>query len=382
MKIAIVQDDIVRRGGAEQVALSFHHAFPTAPIYTLSYDPDATYEEFKQADIRTSWFGKYIKREEAMKKFFFPLGLIAMQQLDLRKYDVILQSATHCAKYVKTRPDALIITYCHTPFRLVWRPESYESVANARGIKKLAYQFVINQLKRIDRNSAQQTTWFLTNSSEVLPRIAQAYKPLREITIINPSVKCDNFYVSEEVGDYFLVVSRFEPYKKVDLVIEAFRRMPDKKLIVVGKGSRKEELQAAASGNVRFLSGLDAQELANIFANCKALIFPQLEDYGITPLEANASGRPVIAYGKGGVQDTMIAVNESKSKGTAVFFYEQSVDAICEAIDSFDKYAFDPYFIRAHAETFDEPKFVQRIRDYVISKYETFVTSNLREINN
>ncbi|MCL4640750.1 MULTISPECIES: glycosyltransferase [Olivibacter] len=376
MNIAIVQDDIVRRGGAEQVALSFHHAFPSAPIYTLSYDPDASYDEFRNADIRTSWFGKYIKKEEMMKKLFFPFGLISMQRLDLTSYDVILQSATHCAKYVKTNPNALVITYCHTPFRLVWRPESYESVANAKGIKKIAYQFVIDQLKRVERRSAQRTTWFLTNSSEVLPRIVQAYEPQREITIISPSVKCKNFYVAANVSDYFLVVSRFEPYKKVDLVIEAFRRMPDKKLIVVGKGSRKEELQAIAPKNVSFLSGLSSVELADVYAKCKALIFPQLEDYGITPLEANASGRPVIAYGKGGVLDTMIAVNGSNAKGTAVFFNEQSAEAICEAVTNFDKYVFDPYFIRAHAEGFDEAKFVQRIRDYVISKYRSFAANN------
>lgn len=372
MKIAIIHDDIVRRGGGEQVALSFHRAFPEAPIYTLSYDAEATYEEFRKAKIITSWFGRFVKSESLMKKLFFPIGVMSMQQLDLSGFDVILQSTTHCAKYVKTDPNSLVITYCHTPFRLVWRPESYENVAKAGIIKRILYNAVINRLKEIDKKSASRTDWFLTNSSEVVPRIVEAYSPKKEITVINPSVKCDNFYVADQVGDYFLVVSRFEPYKKVDLVIEAFKEMPDKKLIIVGKGSRSKELQLMAPANVKFLTGLSAQELADTFARCKALIFPQLEDYGITPLEANASGRPVIAYGKGGVLDTMLPVREDASKATAVFFNEQTADAICEAVKKFDRYNFDARFIRNHAESFGDEKFVEKLRNYVTEKFRTF----------
>jgi len=372
MKLAIIHDEIVRRGGAEQVVLDFQKAFPDAPIYTLSYNPKTSYEEFRHSVIKTSWFGHFIKNEDNLKRFFFPFGIWAMQQLDLSGYDVVLQSTTHCSKYIKTGPNTLVITYCHTPFRLVFRPESYESVAQAGFVKRKLYNLVINQLRQIDLKAAQKTHWFLTNSKEVVPRIVSAYNPKREVTVINPSVKCRNFYVSDEVEDYFLVVSRFEPYKKVDLVIEAFKEMPDKKLIIVGKGSRKKELQAMATPNVTFMSGLSAAELAEIFSRCKALIFPQLEDYGITPLEANASGRPVIAYGKGGVLDTMIPVKDDASRATALFFEEQTKESLIQAVKAFDFYEFDPHFIRQHAETFDEQEFIKKIHSYVQTKYTYF----------
>lgn len=377
MNIAIVQDEIVRKGGAEQVVLSFHNAFPDAPIYTLNYNPVTSYPEFKVCNIKTTWFGKFIKSEKNLKRFFFPFGIMAMKQLYLKGFDVILQSTTHCAKYIKTDPGTIVITYCHTPFRLVWNPESYEAISNGGFWKRKLYYLIIEKLKSIDKQSALRTDYFITNSRTVVPRIEEAYNPLLEIKVINPSVKCDNFYISEKIGDYYLVVSRFEFYKKVDLVIETFKLMPDKKLIVVGKGSREKELKEIAGDNVVFLSGLSAIELANLYANCKAFIFPQLEDYGITPLEANASGRPVIAYGKGGVLETMIPLQEDASKATAVFFPKQTVEALKHAIDIFELSNFDSQFIRKHAEEFDDTCFVKKIRDFVDEKYRTHDKKNL-----
>lgn len=369
MKIAIVHDDLVRKGGAEQVALSFHNAFPNAPIYTLAYDANSTYPEFKDCNIKVSWFGQFIKSEKNMKRLFFPLGVLAMQRLDLREYDVVLQSTTHCAKYVQTADDALVITYCHNPFRLVWDTDSYDKVKQANRLKRTLYGKVISILKKIDTDAAKRTDWFITNAQEVVHRIKQAYNPLNEITVINPPVRCSNFYVSNSVSDYYLIVSRFESYKKVDLVIEAFNKMPDKKLVIVGKGSREKEIKENAGNNITFLTGLDAADLARLYANCKAFIFPQLEDYGITPLEANASGRPVIAYGKGGVLDTMIPFTGDSSKATAVFFNEQTVQALQDAVNLFEQLEFDPAFLRAHAQYFDESQFVLKIRSYVQSRY-------------
>jgi glycosyltransferase involved in cell wall biosynthesis len=369
MKIAIVHDDLVRKGGAEQVALSFCRAFPDVPIYTLAYDPENTYPEFKECDVRVSWFGKFVKTESAMKRYYFPLGVLAMQQMDLTGYEVILQSTTHCAKYVKVSPDALVITYCHNPFRLVWSSESYESVLSAKIVKKKVLSKVIAVLRNIDQKAAQRSDWFLTNAREVVKRINAAYQPTREVTVINPPVKCKNFYVAASLGDYYLVVSRFETYKKVDLVIDAFNDMPDKKLVIVGKGSRDKELKQGAGKNITFLSGLGTDDLARLYANCIAFIFPQLEDYGITPLEANASGRPVIAYGEGGVLDTMIPYIDNSLKATAVFFNKQTKLDLINAIAIFEELEFDPLFIRKHAELYDEHRFVERIRSFVISKY-------------
>ncbi len=374
MKIAIIHDELVRKGGAEQVVLSFHRAFPQAPIYTLTYNLQKTYPEFGSCNIKTSWFGWFIKDENNLKRFFFPFAIWAMRSLNLKEYDVILQSTTHCSKYINVKPGALVITYCHTPFRLVWRAETYEEVANAGWLKRKLYNWVIEILRKVDQKSAERTDWFLTNSREVVPRIIDAYHPAKTVTVINPPVKCINFYVAEKVEDYYLVVSRFEPYKKVDLVIEAFNKMPDRKLVIVGKGSMEKELKQRAGANITFLNGLDAEQLAACYSNCKGFIFPQLEDYGITPLEANASGRPVIAYGKGGVLDTMIPVAEGNSKNaTGVFFDKQTVESLTAAIDFFETLEFDANFIRHHAEQYDEVHFVEKIRNFVADKFQGVV---------
>ncbi|AMR33517.1 hypothetical protein A0256_19865 [Mucilaginibacter sp. PAMC 26640] len=370
MKIAIVHDNLVCKGGAEQVALSFHNAFPEAPVYTLSYDSENTYPEFKDCEVKTSWFGKIIHSEKNCKRFYFPLGILAMQQLDVTGYDIILQSTTHCAKYIKTSPKALIITYCHNPFRLVWSTESYEKVFNAGFLKKFVYTKILTFLKGVDKGFADKTSWFITNSREVLPRIKAAYQPKNEVAIINPSVKCDNFFLSGKDGEYYLVVSRFEPYKKVDMVVDTFIAMPGKKLVVVGKGTMEGEIKKKSGPNITFLSGLNSEELAGVYANCKAFIFPQLEDYGITPLEANASGRPVIAYGKGGVTETMIPYEGDSLKSTAVFFEEQTKESLTNAINKFETLEFDAKFIRSHAESFDEGAFVSKIKQFVLKKYE------------
>lgn len=370
MKLAIVHDELVRKGGAEQVVLSFHKAYPDAIIHTLSYNPETTFQEFKECNIITSWFGKFIKDEKKLKLFFFPFGILAMRQMHLKGYDVVLQSSTHCSKYVRVDPGTLVLTYCHTPFRLIWRPDSYKEVVNSGIIKRKLYNVVIKMLRKIDKKYADRTDWFITNAREVVPRIVEAYQPRNKVPVINPPVKCRNFYVANEPGEYYLVVSRFEPYKKVDLVIDVFNEMQDKKLVIVGTGSMEVGLKKKAGKNISFLTSLSTEELADVYAKSKAFIFPQLEDYGITPLEANASGRPVIAYGKGGVLDTMIPVTQNNpQKATAVFFEDQSKVSLISAILAFEKMTFDPLFIRAHAETFDESSFVDKIRNFVFSTY-------------
>ncbi|WP_461453525.1 glycosyltransferase [Mucilaginibacter sp.] len=370
MKIAIVQDELVRKGGAEQVVLSFHAAFPEAPIYTLSYNAESTYPEFKECVIKTSWFGKIIKSDINLKRFFFPFGIIAMRQLKITDYDVVLQSTTHCAKYTKIDDNALVLTYCHTPFRLAWNADSYDSVLKASGIKKTILNSVIKYLRFIDKKGAERTNWFITNATEVVQRIKDVYHPSNAIKVINPPVKCSNFYISDVNKEYYLVVSRFEPYKLVDLVVKTFNNMPNKKLLIVGKGSMENELKALAGNNIEFKSNLDSAELSKIYSECRALIFPQLEDYGITPLEANASGRPVIAYGIGGINDTMIPFKDSGEKSTALFFNEQTLNCLTEAINKFENISFDPVFVRQHAEKFDESVFVEKIKKFVCDKYE------------
>lgn len=369
MRIAIVHDELMRRGGAEQVVRCFHKAFPDAPIYTLAYQPELTYPDFQECDVKTSWFQKIARNEKTLKKLFFPLGIWAMKQVDLREFDVILISSTYCAKYVKISPHALVITYCYTPFRLAWQPESYNEYVRAKGFKKVLYDMVVNILKKIDYKAAQRTDYYLAMTNETKERIVKAYNHHKEIKIIKPPVNIDRFYLSNKSKDYYLVVSRLEYYKKVSLVVDAFNEL-GYPLIIVGNGSLKNELEKKSKKNICFKSGLSNEAVADLYSNCKAFIFPQHEDYGITPLEANASGRPVIAYSKGGILDTMIPYKVDASKATAVFFESQNIESLKTAVKKFEKLTFNPEYIRKHAEKFNEEEFILQIKNFVLEKYQ------------
>lgn len=370
MKIALVQDGLMCRAGGEQVALCFHKAFPDAPIYTQCYQPNLTFPEFQNCDIRTSWLQRISKTDNAMKNLFFPLGIWAMQSHDLTDFDIILMSGTHCAKYVKVKPDALVVSYSFTPFRLAWEPSSYAQYTEAGPVKKLAFDMVLKYLRSVDFRFGQRPNYYIAMTDETSQRLRQAYRLIKSITIINPPVNTQNFYVSDKPKDYFLVVSRLEYYKKVDLVVEAFNKL-GYPLVVVGKGVQADEIKAQANSNITFMSGLSAKELADVYAGCRAFIFPQHEDYGITPLEANAAGRPVIAYEAGGVLTTQIPVSDDPAHATALFFKNQTVDDLLAAVKQYEliEHRFDPNFIRKHAEAFDESNFINKIRQFVIEKY-------------
>lgn len=373
MKIALVQDWLMCRGGGEQVALSFHKAFPSAPIYTQCYQPHLTFPEFKGADIRTTWLQPIAKSDNLMKKLFFPLGIWAMESLDVTDYDVVLMSGTHCAKYVKVSPDALVISFNFTPFRIAWNPESYAQYIEAGPVKKRLLDTVLQYLRNVDSEHGRRPDYYIGMTDETAERLRTTYEVHNPIEIINPPVNADKFHVSDKPKDYFLVVSRLEYYKKVDLVIDAFNEL-GYPLVVVGKGLQADEIKARAKSNVTFLSGLSAQELAEVYAGCRAFIFPQHEDYGITPLEANAAGRPVIAYGAGGVLATQLPVQQDVGKATALFFAEQTLGSLIEAVKTFEtiEHEFDSGFIRKHAEQFDEPLFISRIQNFVRTKWASF----------
>ena len=361
------------RAGGEQVALCFHKAFPDVPIYTQCYRPELTFPEFKRCDIRTTWLQPIARTDDMMKKLFFPLGIWAMESHDLTAYDVVLMSGTHCAKYVKIRPDALVISYSFTPFRLAWEPQSYAQYSEAGSLKRAAFDAVLTRLRKIDYNFGQRPDFYVGMTDETAERLRVTYDVQKPIEIINPPVNVSNFRVSDKPKGYYLVVSRLEYYKKVDLVVDAFNEL-GYPLIIVGKGLQADEIKARAQENVTFMSGLSAEELGDLYAGCRAFIFPQHEDYGITPLEANAAGRPVIAYGAGGVLATQIPVQQDAANATALFFSEQTTDSLINAVKTFEtiEHTFDPQFIRQHAEQFDEPLFIKRIQEFVQTKWVLF----------
>lgn len=371
MKIALVQDGLMCRAGGEQVALCFHKAFPDAPIFTQCYQPLLTFPEFKECDVRTTWLQKIAKTDGLMKKLFFPLGIWAMQSHDLSDFDVVLMSSTNCAKYVKLSPNTLVINYCHAPFRLAWEPTSYAQYANSSWLVRKGFDVVLSLIRKLDFRSAQRPDYYLCNTEEMAQKVRCFYATKVPVLVIPPPVNVSNFHVSNELKPYFLVVSRLEFYKKVDIVVSAFNQL-GYPLIVVGKGVKGQDIKLMANENVTFLSDLSKEELAKIYANCRALIFPQHEDYGITPLEANASGRPIIAFKAGGVLSTQVVSSTDISKSTALFFESQTVESLVDAVNRFEKIEgeFDPNFIRIHAENFDEPAFIRQIKQFVVDKYE------------
>ncbi len=313
-----------------------------------------------------------------MKWLFFPFGLMAMKQMKVEDYDVVLISTTYSGKYVNISPKTLVITYCYTPFRLAWNPTSYTEYINSKGLSRWLFDIVVNILRKIDKKSSERTDLFLAMTEETKERIKYAYSPKNEITIIPPPVNLSNYYISETIGEYYLVVSPLEYYKKVDLVIDAFNELGHK-LIIVGNGSKKAELMKRANRNISFMQGIDAATLSQLYAECKAFIFPQHEDYGITPLEANAAGRPVIAFGAGGILETMIPYTGDDSVATALLFEKQEVDDLIEAIKKAETLNFSPKFIRANAERFHEKIFIEKVQNFVHDKFKERKLINTQE---
>lgn len=358
MKIAIVHDAIFCRAGGERVFLNFIKAFPEADYYAASYDPENSYDEFKSYTINVTWFDKIGRKENYFKKLFFPFGILAMSMLDLRSYDLIITTGTHCGKYARFSSKAIVVNYCFTPFRLAWNPSSYAMYENSKGVLRAAMNLVVGVLRWIDFQHSKKVTHFMAMTPEMEDRINAAYKPKRKINIILPSINIQKYSVNaHSTNDYYLIVSRLEKYKMVDTVVKAFNEN-GKKLIVVGRGKDKDMLRSLASGNITFLEGLSDAEIAGIYANCRAFIFPQHEDYGLTPIEANACGKPVIAFNRGGILYTQVPYNEQNDNWTCLFFDQQTPESLNAAIDSFEKTNPSTDFIRKHAENFDDKLFI------------------------
>ncbi len=359
MKIAIVHDYINQYGGAERVLEVFMEMFPDAPIYTMVKDLSKMPAKFQNADIRTSFIQKIPFAKNHYKKMLslFPL---AVEQFDLRSYDVILTSSSAFAKGVITTPNQLNICYCYTPMRYVWdlyHQYITEDVTNP--IFKLLLPSVLHKIRMWDQLTAQRVDHFIADSKSISNRIKKYYG--RDSEVIYPPVNFDQFYPSEQIGDYFLIVSRLIPYKRIDIVIEAFNSL-GWPLVIIGDGYDRPRLQSLAKANVQFMGFQSDDVIAEYYSKCKGFILGGEEDFGITPLEAQASGRPVIAYRKGGALETV------KEFETGVFFDEPTSKSLLQAISKFQELQFDTQTIRAHANNFSREKFKQEISQFIQSR--------------
>ncbi len=356
-KIAIVCDWLTNMGGAEKVILSFHKLFPEADIFTTLYDKQRM-KGFENATIFTS-FLQSIPYSQKKHPWFLNAMPLAVESFDLNKYDIVISSSHSVAKGVITKPETIHFSYCHTPMRYAWEPWEL----NYR-LKKFP-QFLHNSIKKKihklriwDRLCADRVDHFIVNSNYIAQRVQKYYR--RDSKVIHPPIETSNFSISEK-EDYFLMVGRLISYKKFDLVIEAFNKN-GKKLKIAGTGPDETKLKKLANKNVDFLGRVSDEELKKLYSGCQAMIFPQLEDFGITPVECMASGRPVIAYSQGGAKDTVV------DHKTGLFFHKQNIDSLDEALQKFEKMDWDSSAIRQHSQSFSEERFHNELIDFIKEK--------------
>ncbi len=352
MKIALVHDYLNQYGGAERVLEVFCEIFPDAPIYTLLYDETATGHVFKGKEIHTSFLQKIPFTKNHHR--FFPLFMpVAIEQFDLSYFDIVISTSASFAKGVITKPHTKHINYCLTPTRFLW-DDSHRYIDEFRypwPIKKLV-PFFVAYLRIWDKEAALRVDRFIAISNFVKARIKKYYNS--DSDVIYPPVDAKKYRIGKELDKYFLMVGRMVPYKRFDLAVKVFSAI-NKPLLIIGDGPERRRLEKMAAPNVKFLGLVSDYKMPDIYSRAQAVIFPQEEDFGIVPLEAMASGRPVIAYKGGGALETVI---EGK---TGVFFNEQTEIALAQAIGQYYQTDWHPEEIRAHALKFDKEIFKEKI---------------------
>jgi glycosyltransferase involved in cell wall biosynthesis len=366
MRVALVHDWLNQVGGAEGVLENLVALYPGAPVYTSIYWPDAMPAAYREWDIRTTWMDKLplIKRHH---RPFLPLYPIAFEGLDLSHFDLVLSNKSGFCHGVITPPETLHICYCLSPTRYVWRYHDYARREGLRQAARRALAPVLSALRVWDRSAADRVDRFVAISTEIQRRIAKYYR--REAEVIHPPVNTSRFAPATGHDDYYLVVGRQVPYKRIDLAVQACTEL-GLPLKVGGTGRDHERLRSMAGPTVEFLGFVPDHELPELLARCKAFLFPGAEDFGIAPLEAMAAGRPVIAYAYGGALDTVV------EGVTGALFHEQTARSLAEALGRFDADGYDPWAIRRHAERFDASVFREKMTAYVARAWEEYQAWN------
>lgn len=362
MKVALVHDYLVQYGGAERVLEVFTEMFPEAPIYTLIYDNNQLYGAFSDKKIRTS-FLQNLPLAKTNHRLFPALMPLAVEDLDLTAYDLVISSSNSYTKGIITRPDAIHICYCHTPMRYAWDDyhRHFQEFDYMSFIKNLL-PFAMNYIRLWDKISADRVDYYLANSQNVARRISKYYRLNSEV--LYPPVNTEINFEPNIEGEYYLMLGRFLPYKHYDIVVKAFVKN-GKELHLVGSGPDEEKLKNIAKGynNIKFLGRLSDDEAQQQFRECKAFIFASEDDFGIVPVEAMAAGKPVIAYGRGGALET---VEDGK---TGIFFEEQTPECIIEAVEKFETMQFDANYIHNYAQKFSKDNFKQNFYKF-LEKYD------------
>jgi glycosyltransferase involved in cell wall biosynthesis len=361
MKIALIHDHLTQDGGAERVLRVFREIFSEAPIYALVYDKKRMGKEFDEKNIKTS-FLQNIPGGVKKFKWFLPLMPLATEKHELDEYDVVLSSSSALSKGVITRPDALHVCYCHTPTRYLWTDTHlYIKELSHGSIVKKAVSLMLPKLRMWDRMAADRVDKFIANSKTVQKRISKYYS--RDSEVIYPPVGVSKFEIFPTQEDYYLAGGRLVPYKRFDIVVQAFNKLGIP-LKIFGEGPELKKLKEMAKPNIQFLGKVSDEEKKELYGKSLAFIHPQEEDFGLMVIEAMASGRPVIAYPKGGATETVM---EGK---TGTFFPDQNWESLAHTIIRFKPEEYRPEEIREHAAQFDTVVFKGRIKNYIEKNWQ------------
>ncbi|MCL4392561.1 glycosyltransferase [Patescibacteria group bacterium] len=361
MKYALVHDDLFQRGGAENVVFSFIDILKNPSLFTSIVDK----KKFADIDnLYTSFMQKIPFKNELYKKMFF-LYPLAFESFNFDNFDIVVSSSTRFAHGIITPPSTMHICYMHSPSRYIWDMD-YIKMQKLSKVQKLVIPFIVSYLRLWDSVASSRVDFFIANSSYTKDRIQKFYK--RDSTVIHPPVNTAHFEKVKSIGnDNFLYVGRLAEWKRLDIVIKAFNQLK-KPLHIVGTGDKKyvKKLRSIANKNIEFLSFLTDDKLLGEYAGCRALIFPSKEDFGIAPIEALACGKPVVAFGVGGVLDYMV------DGSTGILFKKQTVSSLKESIERFDAMRFDGDKLRSIASKFSADKFRENIENFIEISYEKY----------
>jgi glycosyltransferase involved in cell wall biosynthesis len=360
---ALIHDWLVSWGGAEQVLLEIAGLFSTPPIYTALYQPKELPSSLTQMKVHSSFLQKWPLAQQR-HRLFLPLMPLAFESFDLTAFDLVISSSHACAKGIIPGPRTCHLAYIHTPIRYAWDMlHTYFAQEQPSSLKRAIMHPLLHYLRNWDLLSNTRIDAMACNSRFVQQRIRRYYG--REAEVIHPPVTIPNAPPQRKVDDFYLLVSRAVPYKRLDLAVAAFRES-GRKLVVVGEGPDSASLKAQASPNISFLGWVARPQLEALYLSAKALIFPGLEDFGIVPVEAQAFGCPVIAFGQGGVLDSV------RPEETGLFFEAQTTHSLNQAVARCEKQDFDPQILYQHAQGFSQANFQARFSTFVEKHYSAF----------
>ena len=365
MRVALVHDWLNQQGGAEVVLDQLHAMFPEAPVHTSFYAPELVDPAFRRLDVRTSWL-QHLPGWRTRHQAFLPLYPLAFQSMQIRDADVVVSNVSAFCKGIRTPPGAIHVCYCLTPTRFVWMPRAYLLREGYPAWLPRALAPLLWWMRRWDRAAAQRVTQFVAISQAVAERVRRFYG--REALVVHPPVHTTRFAPTTDLADYFLVVSRLIPYKRIDLAVRACTEasLP---LLVVGDGRDLHSLRQMAGPTVRFAGRLSDDEVRRHMARCRAFVFPGEEDFGIAPVEAQAAGRPVVAYAAGGALETV------RDGETGVLFHEPTVPSLQRALARVTDMAVDPTHLVRHAAQFDASVFRAKLHQTIDKTLERARTS-------